>query len=130
MMSHNAANYFALCQTNAALAAEMEKQFPAHRGWNCVVRFYAALHLMNAYLIDKRNIDFDPESTEHKERTQAMVRCPELRDAREKYRWLKNLSESLRYDVRYAYADEDRENSIAWLEKIIAIVEPKLQKQG
>ena len=128
MMSENAANYHALFLTNIALAAEMERQFPAHRGWNCVVRFYAALHLMNAYLIDKQNLRFDPESTEHKERNYAMAQSPELRDAREKYRWLKNLSESVRYDVRYEYADEDRENAIAWLEKIVAIVEPKLKK--
>ncbi|MBI3822481.1 MAG: hypothetical protein HY289_07355 [Planctomycetes bacterium] len=128
MMSENAADYHALFLTNVALATEMEKQFPAHRGWTCVVRFYAALHLMNAYLIDKQNLRFDPESTEHKARNHAMAQCPELRDAREKYSWLKNLSESVRYDVAYEYADEDRADSIAWLAKIVAIVEPKLKK--
>ncbi len=59
-MSDQAATYHALFMTNVALAAEMEGQFPAHRGWSCVVRFYAALHLMNAYLIDKQNLRFDP----------------------------------------------------------------------
>jgi hypothetical protein len=128
MMSDHAAKYHALFLKNLALTASMEEQFPASRGWNCVVRFYAALHLMNAYLIDKQSIAFDPESTEHKERTHAMAQCPELRDAPKKYRWLKGLSESVRYDVNYEYVDEDRDNAIAWLDKIVAIVEPKLKR--
>ena len=128
MMSDHAAKYHALHTANVDLATEMEQAFPTHRGWNCVVRFYAALHLMNAYLIDKQNIRFDPESTEHKERTQAMAQCPELRDVPKKYRYLKDLSESVRYDVNYEYADEDRENAIEWLNRIVAIVEPKLKK--
>jgi hypothetical protein len=128
MMSENAAKYYGLHQTTVALAAEMERQFPNHRGWNCVVRFYAALHLMNAYLDDKQNIRFNPESTDHQARTHAMARCPELRDAPQMYRRLKNLGEAVRYDVKYEYGDEDREDSIAWLGKIVAIVEPKLKK--
>jgi hypothetical protein len=111
-----------------ALAVEMEQQFPSHHGWSCVVRFYAALHLMNAYLVDKQHLRFDPESTEHKARTHAMAKCPELRVAPQHYRNLKNLSESVRYDVNYVYADGDREDLIAWLERIVAIVEPKLKK--
>ncbi len=129
MTSSTAAQYYERFKAAVDLAAEMEAQFPSHRGWTCVVRFYAALHLMNAYLVDKQNLRFDPESTEHKARTHAMTLCPELRDAPQKYRHLKNLSEAVRYDVRYAFADEDREKSIAWLEKVIAIVEPKLQKK-
>jgi hypothetical protein len=54
MMSDHAAKYHALFQVNANLATLMEEKFSAWRGWNCVLRFYAALHLMNAYLIDKR----------------------------------------------------------------------------
>lgn len=129
MMSATAAQYYERFKAAVALATEMEEQFPNHDGWTCVVRFYAVLHLMNAYLVDKQNLRFDPESTEHKARTHAMSRCPELRDAPQHYRNLKNLSEAVRYDVKYAYADEDREKSIAWLTKIVAIVEPKLKKQ-
>jgi hypothetical protein len=81
MMSDNASKHIDLYKANDALAAEMERQFPNHRGWSCVVRFYAALHLMNAYLVDKHSLRFDPESTEHKARTHAMAHCPELRDA-------------------------------------------------
>lgn len=128
MMSDDAAKYYELYKTNHALAGAMESQFPNHRGWCCVIRFYAALHLMNAYLVDKRSLGFDPESTEHKARTHAMARCPELRDAPKSYRNLKNLSEEVRYEVNYEYAHADREDAIAWLAKIAAIVEPKLRK--
>jgi hypothetical protein len=52
--------------------------------------------LINAYLIDKGNVRFDPSSSEHQERKNALARCPELRDAPDKYRKLKDLSESVR----------------------------------
>jgi hypothetical protein len=128
MMSDVAAKYHALYLANVALAMEMEEKFPTHRGWSCVVRFYAALHLTNAYLIDKPSLRFNPESTDHKERTQAMAQCPELRDAPKKYRLLKDLSEWVRYNVKYVYAAEDCDESIALLTKIVAIVEPKLKR--
>ena len=57
-----------------------------------------------------------------------MSRCPELRDAPEKYRHLKDLSQSVRYNADFEYSDEDRDDSIAWFEKVVAIVEPKLKK--
>lgn len=129
MMSEIAAKYHALYLTNAALADEMERQFPSHRGWSGVVRFYAALHLMNAYLIGKPRIRFDPDSTDHQARTHAMALCPELRDAPVNYRILKNLSEAVRYDVNYEYADVGRNDAVAWLARIAAIVEPKLKKR-
>jgi hypothetical protein len=129
MMSNEAAEYHALFESNKTLAEDLEVNYSAHRGWSCVVRFYAALHLLNAYLIDKRNISFDPESTEHRERTRALSQCPELREVPHRYRNLKNLSESVRYDVHYAFTEEDVMNSIVWLNKIVAIIEPKLKKK-
>jgi hypothetical protein len=64
-----------------------------------------------------------------KERAHAMAKCPELRDAPAIYRRLKGLSESVRYDVDYEYANDDRIEAVAWLAKIAAIVEPKLKKR-
>ncbi len=129
MMSDDAAKHHALYLANITLAESMDELLPSPRGWSCVVRFYAAVHLMNAHLVDKQNIVFDPAATEHKDRAYAMAKCPELRDAPAIYRRLKALSESVRYDVNYAYADEDRLAAIAWLTKIAAIVEPKLKKR-
>lgn len=128
MMSDQAKKYLERYSYNLALAAEIETVLPRARNWACVVRFYAALHLLNAYLTDKINLHFNPESTEHKERKQAMARCPELRDAPEKYRRLKDLSEDVRYKVNFTFADEDDELSKRLLDRIVAIVEPKLKK--
>jgi hypothetical protein len=128
MMSEEAGKYFDRYIENVALADEMEVLLPRARGWACVVRFYAALHLVNAYLIDKGNLRFDPGSTEHKERKQAMAKCPELRDAPEKYRRLKDLSEDVRYKANIPFSDKDGELAKSLLAKIIAIVLPKLQK--
>ena len=128
MMSDGAKKHYARYLENVSLAAEMEQHMPNDRGWGCVVRFYAALHLMNAYLVDKSNVRLKSGATEHKERKAAMAQCPELRDAPDKYRRLKDLSELVRYNVEFEYAEEHREDAIAWLEKIVAIVEPKLKK--
>ena len=128
MMSEEARKHFERYLEDFTLAAEIENLLPHARGWACVVRFYAALHLVNAYLIDRSNLRFDPESTEHKERKQAMARCPELRDAPEKYRQLKDLSEEVRYKVNLAFSDKDDELAKTLFAKIVAIVEPKLKK--
>ena len=108
MMSKKSQLCFERYQENLALAAELEEKLGGRHGWICVVRFYAALHLISAYLIDKRNVRLDPSSSDHSQRRAALERCPELRDAPDKYRRLKDLSESV-------------------LEKIIAIVGPKLK---
>ena len=128
MMSEKAQQYFERYAYNFALAAEVEDLVPRAGDWICVLRFYAALHLINAYLVNKGNIRFDPDSTEHKERRQAMARCPELRDAPEKYRRLKDLSEDVRYKVNFPFTDQDAEFAKSLLAKIVAIVEPKLKK--
>jgi hypothetical protein len=83
---------------------------------------------MKAYLIDRGHLHFNPESTEHKERKQAMARSPELRDAPEKYRWLKDMSEDVRYKAGFVFKDQHAAAAKSLLAKIVAIVEPKLKK--
>lgn len=128
MMSESAKKHHARYLENVSLAADMEQYMPKEHGWSCVARFYAALHLMNAYLVEKSNVRLKPGATEHKERKAAMAQCPELRDAPDKYRRLKDLSELVRYNIDFKYTEDDREDAIAWLDKIVAIVEPKLKK--
>jgi hypothetical protein len=106
----------------------MEQQLPEHHGWSCVVRFYAAVHLMTAYLIDKPRVRFDPASAEHAERKRAMDRCPELRDAPKRYRQLKDISESVRYDAGFKYTDGHDKDVRAHLDKVVAIVAPLVQR--
>jgi hypothetical protein len=128
MMSAKSQRHYDRYKDNLALAVELEEKLDDVRGWSCVVRFYAALHLVNAYLIDKPSLRFDPKSSDHKERKAALARCPELRETPDKYRLLRDYSESVRYDVGFAYTAKVRENSISLLEKIVAIVEPKLKR--
>jgi hypothetical protein len=127
-MSDDARDCFQKNLANVVFARKLEEQFPDDAAWSCVIRFYAALHLLNAYLIDKRNARFDPDDAAHVERRRAMECCPELRDAPKKYRELKDLSERVRYDASYSYTPERHRMSKKFLEKIIAIVEPKLKK--
>ena len=128
MMSAKAKHCFDQYQKNFTLAIELEEKLDDDGGWSCVVRFYAALHLINAYLIDKTNLRFDPLSSEHQHRKAALERCPELRDAPHKYRLIKELSESVRYDATFPFTAEERENAARWLAKIVAVVEPKLKR--
>src|ERR1700739_2299514 len=103
MMSDRAKAGYEKFKKNAALAERIEEKLPDDNEWACVVRFYAAVHLMNTYLIDKSQVRFDPASAEHTERKKAMDRCPELRDAPKRYRQLKDISESVRYDAGFKY---------------------------
>jgi hypothetical protein len=65
MMSNRAQACFEKFEENVARAARIEEKLPEDKAWSCVVRFYAAVHLMNAYLIDKSQVRFDPGSAEH-----------------------------------------------------------------
>jgi hypothetical protein len=67
--------------------------------------FYAAVHLVNAHLVQKTNVSFDPKAAPaaHQTRSEAMRRCPELGKATVKYRELKDLSEAVRYDAGYVF---------------------------
>jgi hypothetical protein len=128
MMSDHAKACYAKFKENIALAARIELKLPDDKAWSCVVRFYAALHLMNAYLIDKGHVQFDPGSAEHMERKKAMDHCPELRDAPKRYRQLKDISESVRYDAGFGYTDVHHAIVQSNLDKIIGIVDPKIKK--
>jgi hypothetical protein len=127
-MTDHAQECFDKYLTNAKFAQSLEAQFANDLAWSCVVRFYAALHLVNAYLIDKRNVKLDTATAAHLERKRAMDACPELRDAPRKYRELKDLSERVRYDATYVYTPEHHQKSKSLLGKIVAIVEPKLKR--
>ena len=128
MMSYRAKACYEKFKENAALATRIEEKLPDDKAWSCVVRFYAAVHLVNTYLIDKSQVRFDPASAEHAERKRAMDRCPELRDTPKRYRQLKDISESVRYDAGFKYSDEHHKGVKINLDRIIAIVMPKVNK--
>ena len=127
-MSDHALACYRKYQKNVIVAERLAERLPEDREWSCVVRFYAALHLVNAYLIDKSQIHFDPEAAEHMGRKKAMDRCPELRDVPKRYRQLKDISESVRYDAGFHYTDANDKDIKTHLDRIVAIVEPKIRK--
>jgi hypothetical protein len=114
---------------NTALAGRIESSLPGDEDWAVVVMFYAAVHLMTAYLIMKSNVSLDPSSAVHPERKKAMDLCPELKDSRDRYRQLKDLSESVRYDPGFRFGPQHLVQAKAHLARIVAIVEPKVKKR-
>lgn len=51
---------------NVALAQRMEAALPDALDWSCVILFYAALHVLGAYLTTKRNVDFPSAAHDQK----------------------------------------------------------------
>jgi hypothetical protein len=49
MMSERARACHEKFRDNVALAAGIEQKLPDDKAWSCVVRFYAAVHLISAY---------------------------------------------------------------------------------
>lgn len=108
----------------SALAGKVELLDPA---WSCVVRFYASMHLITAYLIMKSNVRFDPASESHHGRKAALDKCPELRHVAKAHRALKDLSEQIRYDPGYVYTAKNHTDSKKYLATVDSIVEPLLK---
>src|SRR5436305_684075 len=124
-MSQQAKEHYDRYVQNVALAQRIEGL--GDEDWSCVARFYAALHLMTAYLVLKSNVSFDPASAEHSQRKKAMDHCPELKDSRTEYRKLKDLSESVRYDPGFVFGSQHLAASKAHLVRVVAIVEAKVK---
>lgn len=128
MMSDQAACCYRKYLRNTVLAQTLEEQMQDDDGWSIVIRFYAALQLMNAYLLEKKNVGLKLDDTAHEQRKAAMVKCPELREAPQKYRMLKALSEGVRYDPEFVCTPHHREESKKLFAKIVAIVDAKIKK--
>ena len=127
-MSETARLCYGKYEKNSVLALALEDQFPDNEGWSVVVRCYAALQLMNAYLLDKANVKLKLDAADHELRRKAMAQCPELRDAPRKYRDLKELSENIRYNPEFELTTIHRQESKVLFAKIIAIVDAKIKK--
>jgi hypothetical protein len=126
-MNEIAQEHYSRFQHNVALAQRIIKTLPADSDWSCVVMFYAALHLITAYLAAKHNVSFDPTESGHPERKRAMEKCPELRDSPLRYRHLKDISEQVRYDPGFVFGKHHLEQARGHLSKITSVVEPKLK---
>jgi hypothetical protein len=123
-MTEAAQRHFDQYEYNIGLAEEIEQRLGEKREWSCVVRFYAALHLLSAYLIDKQNVNFSPQN--HGARQDAISKCPELAQANKRYRKLKDISENVRYTPGFKYTDANDADVKMHIIQISSIVKPKL----
>src|SRR3990172_6737505 len=93
-------------RADARFAGELSRRDP-RADWELVVRFYAALHLTQAYLLTKRHRF---EAKRHKEREDAIRASPELTKGNRfplAYKWLQDVSEQVRYDAGFKARAED-----------------------
>ena len=98
------------------------------RAWSIVVRFYSALHLVQAYLLTKGDRF---EAKRHQDRENAMREAPELSKGKaarcyQGYRMLKDLSEQVWYEPGFRPRREDFLSCLSNLEAVRSTVEPKL----
>jgi hypothetical protein len=120
-MSYDPRPHYRLFQHNAALVARLEAALPQDRNWGCVIRFYAALHLVDAYLTTKF---FKRTVFSHVDRQRAVQRYPECRRFETAYRHLQGLSELVRYDPLFVYNDSHHAEANRYYAKVVAVVEP------
>lgn len=97
---------------------------PSH--WEIVVRFYAALHLTQGYLLTKGSRF---HARHHTERSLAIRSSPELRDPFSRaYHRLRDLSEQVRYDPTFMARAEDFSAAVRDLDAVRTALLPKLQR--
>lgn len=107
----------------AASARRQSESSPDDREWACVALFYAALHLLDAYLIAKQpgaNLDT------HSARNRAIAVNSELRRFGNAYRMLQNISEEIRYIPTHSTSPEEWNTAQSSFAKIVAVIEPLL----
>lgn len=108
--------------SQACVAFEALEESDPIRPWGLVVRFYSALHLVEAYIVAKGL----PNSGDHGARGRQFSKLKELERARRAYDLLQQVSEAVRYIPEATIgATEWTETSTA-LAKLTSIVRPKL----
>lgn len=93
--------HLARAERNASAADALGPALPDNVEWELVIRFYAVLHLIDAYLATKAERFI---ADRHEVRLRAIRESPELRKnpAFERaYRELKQISEQVRYDAGF-----------------------------
>jgi hypothetical protein len=124
-MSSKAQSHYQRYQHHAAFAARLESALPADQDWCCVVMFYAALHLLDAYLATKAFV-FPIDS--HPSRNRAISQSPELRRFGTSYRELQDVSEQVRYDPGFIFQQTHYADAKANLAKVAAALDSKVKR--
>ncbi|MBN2576719.1 MAG: hypothetical protein JXP73_19290 [Deltaproteobacteria bacterium] len=101
---------------------------PAHRDWEIVVGFYAALHLVQAYFCTK-SLRF--QAARHEDRIAAIRRSPELNKSHQfvvAYKTLQDVSEQVRYDPGFKVADTHLQTAKENLETVERMLQAKVNR--
>lgn len=93
-MGFTVAEHLGKARENEVFALSLETSDPCAIEWGVTVRFYAALHYVQAYFA-QQNITF----TLHTNRATAIARDPKLKAAHADYRSMQDFSEAARYEV-------------------------------
>lgn len=121
-------DHYQRSQDDAAFCTFLEGAKPSER-WVLVARFYAAMHLAQAYLLTK---DARFAATRHDERRRALMASPELwniRQFRTSWEFLQQTSEQARYDAGYVPRSTDFEQAKSSYLRVVNVVEPKLKSK-
>jgi hypothetical protein len=108
------------------MAKRLESLSPSDDGWHIVTMFYAALHLVDAYLSTKP--DWLPPQS-HSDRRSSLIQYPEMKRLGNSYRELQNVSEDVRYSADYVYETEMTREVKRDFHRVIAVIEPLLLKK-
>ncbi|HEX3146791.1 MAG TPA: hypothetical protein VHR66_01740 [Gemmataceae bacterium] len=116
---------------NVGLAQRIERSLPDDLSWVSVALFYAAVHLLNAYLLSKSSISgFSPTSAVDTSRQKLIEdHCPELKAHSRRYRQLNDLSESVRYDPGLVFSPKHLSGAKADFASYESFLLPKVKKR-
>lgn len=90
------------------------------------MRFYAALHLLQAYLLSKHHRF---EARRHNDRWKAIRDSPELKqNFHRAYRRLQDVSEQIRYEAGFVPRAEDYQNTRADLGVVRSFLTSKVDR--
>ena len=111
---------------NRELADAFEVSFSGTPEWAVVIRFYSALHFLDAYLSLK-----GVAVQAHADRHNMIRRYPELSSGHGRmfwttYKWLQDKSEQVRYDAGYALPPDSLAASKTKLKKVESFFASKL----
>lgn len=93
--------------------------------WTIVLRFYSAMHRLEAYMLTKPS-RFQAKT--HAERWRAITQSPELKKQFQiAYKRLHNTSEQVRYEAGFTPRPNDYENALRDLDVIGSFVNNKIE---
>lgn len=127
MQQREVTEHHARWSANRETATALQEHLPGN-AWALVVEFYAALHLLEAYLKTKPS---KFHAATHDERTKAIANCSELcqtRDFRKAYKQLQDVSEQVRYAPGFVPREQDFLQSKSNLATVELFIKGKVER--